>query len=603
MLTKQPVSVFFGTTDQDTSKKGVKLADLVTAQNCQQLKVGELTKREGFTETAQTYESKSAFTPEAFCCPDGSAKLVRDAADDVVYAQGPVGGEWKSKGGTQRLLCKSALRFPSTASDTQLAPMIKQSGDWFVWLDDSTHFRYAKQDADGVRLLYLSDPIAVAGPTAGAGTSTHVSSFCVVQNATFDAANIWVFWVDWTTNTAQQNRDGVWALKIPLDGSATSQILISAGTGANTYILTGITATYVGGALWLAQCGIFLQAGSAVDFRSSSFTTGYGWSQHFTVTSGGVAGAIGSYTRTSTARSWIASGICMLTTPEYNYATSPARLRYAFWSKHATDSTLADLVLVSVLMSDGTATAYTVDSADLDSAILPATLTTNHNYVGAVTGREYATGCYIVASVRVSAENDGTAAWADVGTNTADRIFTKCYDYSFLGPSVSTRWAARGAWLAHGLFRRTDDAEFIITGWQDTDEIQMPYHLRRFTDGAIVTQFAYGEGAYPGGCGLLAGQFTYHVGDLQQPYLSKNPYSESYPSVVLATTSANVTGTVDMAALTISRPSYQNPTTERGLALAPGGTPTISGGWQNNQEAGPLVYPSGVGSYWGAGSS
>ena len=64
-----------------------------------------------------------------------------------------------------------------------------------------------------------------------------------------------------------------------------------------------------------------------------------------------------------------------------------------------------------------------------------------------------------------------------------------------------------------------------------------------------------------------------------------------------------MTGTVDMAAVAITRPSYQNPTSERGLAVTPGGIPTISGGWQNNQEAGPLVYPGGLTSFWGSGAT
>jgi hypothetical protein len=592
LLAKQVVSVFLGATDQDTSKKGVKLGDLITAENWQQIKAGELTKREGFTETAQTYEGKSAFTPDSFCSPDGSIKLVRDSADDVAYAQGPAGGEWKSKGGTQRLLCKSALRFPSTASDTQIAPMIKQSGDYFVWLDDTTHFRYAKQDVDGVRLAYMSAPIAVNGPAgSGPAASMHVCSFCVVQNASFDASNIWVFWVDWTTNAGtQQNRDGVWALKIPLDGSATSQINVYPGTASNLHILTGITETYAHGALWLAQCGIYLSAGSAVDFRSGSAGAIDGYCRHFKVDSAGtVTGLQGVTTTTgSSSRSWIASGICMLTTPEYSYSASS--LLYAFWTQHASDSTLARLVLVLVNKDTSAATQVELDVVNLDSYILPATLTTQHNYIGTVTGREHATGCYVVASVRVSSENAGTSAWTDVGTNTADRIYTKCISYLPAGPTVTTVWAARGAWLAHGIFRRTD-------------ETQMPYHLRRLSDGAIVTQFSYGEGAYPGGCGKLADQFTYHAADLQQPYLSKQPYSESYPSVVLATTSANVTGTVDMAAVAITRPSYQNPTQERGLSVAPGGIPTIAGGWQNVQEAGPLVYPGSLTSFWGQGAT
>ena len=54
-IPKQPISLFFGATDQDTSKKGVKLGNLIEVKNVKQVKGGELTKRDGFTETAQTY--------------------------------------------------------------------------------------------------------------------------------------------------------------------------------------------------------------------------------------------------------------------------------------------------------------------------------------------------------------------------------------------------------------------------------------------------------------------------------------------------------------------------------------------------------------------
>lgn len=604
-LPKQVVSLFFGATDQDTSKKAVRIGDLIEARNCQQIKGGELSKREGFTETTQAYQGKGSITPEAFCSPDGVVKLVRDRVDDIAYTQSAAGGEWKSRGGSQRLLCRPSLRFPSTKSATQIAPMFKQSGDFFVWLDDESHFRYARQDADGSRLLYLSEPIAVAGPDGdGDAPSTHVSSFCVVQHADFDPDNLWVFWVDATWNVdAQQYRDGIWALKIPLDDSAPSQVCITAGTSSNKYILTGITATYTDGALWLAQCGIYLAQGDAVPFRSANAGQIDGFCQHFKVSSAGTISNLTQYLTTngSDSRSWTASGICMLTSPDHH---SPEALFYAFWTQHATDSKLTNLIVIRASTTTQFVAGSILATVDLSSDILPAILTVNHSFVGAVTGREHADGAYVVASVRVSASNSGVNAWADVGSNTADRIFTTCYDYRIAGGgSVETVWSKRGAWLAHGVFRRTDGAEFVITGWQDTDEVQMPYHLRRFTDGEIVTQFAYGEGAYPGGCGALAGQLEHHVGDLQQPYLGRQPYSATAPSVALATTSANVAGTVDMAAVAIERPDYQNPTSERGLAVSPGGIPTIVGGWQRVQEAGPLVYPGGLQSFWGSGAS
>jgi hypothetical protein len=601
----QPVSVFFGATNQDVSRKGVKLADLITAKDCQQVKGGELTKRDGFTVSEQTFEGKATIDPDGLCSPDGAVKVVRDATDDVAYVQGPAGGEWVAKGGSQRLLCKTAMRFPSTDSAKQTAPMFKQSGQWFVWLDDEQHFRVAKQDADGSRLAYISAPIAVNGPSgAGPAASTHVKSFCVVQHATFDPLNLWIFWVDWSTNaSAQQNRDGVWALKVPLDGSATSQVCVQAGTASNLFILTGITATYAHGALWLAQCGVVTTV--AAPFRQDATTGPFdGYSQHFKVDSAGTVTGLQGYVIDSDSRSWIASGICMLTSPDHSY--QPESFFYAFWTKHATDSALANLICVTVDSTDSSATGVIVGTLDLATTVLPATLTTMHNFIGEVTGREHsATGVYIVASVRVAASNNGTAAWADIHQTAPGRIFTQCWDYTPAGGGGSTLlWTKRGAWLAHGAFKRADGGEFIVTGWQDTDEAQMPYHLRRLVDGEIVCQFAYGEGAYPGGCGSLLGQLEGHVNDLQQPYLARQGVSETVPAVVLAATSANVTGTVDLIALSIERPeNYQRPADERGLALAPGGIPTIVGGWQNVQEAGPLTYPDAVQAFWGKGAT
>src|SRR5512139_3906185 len=144
------------------------------------LHTGEHIKRGGFTQAENTYQSKASIVPDAFISPDGTVKLVNDSSDDIFYAQSAAGGEWKSRGGLQRLTVRSRLRFPSSASDKQTAPMSKQAGNWFVWLDDEQHWRYAQQDADGTRLVRISDPIAVAGPTAGDGGSTHVKSFALV---------------------------------------------------------------------------------------------------------------------------------------------------------------------------------------------------------------------------------------------------------------------------------------------------------------------------------------------------------------------------------------------------------------------------------------
>ncbi len=596
-LAKQVVSVFFGATDQDTSKKAVKLGDLVTAENCQQVKGGEFTKRDGFTATTQTYENRASILPEAFCSPDGLVKLVRDATDDVAYAQGQAGGEWKSRGGSQRLMVKSKLRFNSTSSEKQITPMAKQVGNWFVWLDDESHFRYAEQDADGTRLAHISEPIAVAGPTAGSGGSSHVKSFAVINDPTFDASNLWIYWVDWTWNVAaQQNRDAVWAMRVPLAWTTPEQYVVNAGTANNRYILTSITATVVGGACYLAQSGIYTGAVDAVEFRSASAAQMDGWAQHLTVTSGGVGGTVYSYLRSSTSRSWAAGGICWLSSTVYRYITD--HLYYAFLTQHPSDRTLCDLVLVDVTVSTGATAATTIKSFNLDAEAYPALLTVNNCYIGQVTGREYVGGVAIAASVRVSAENDGTAAWTDINAVVgADRVYTTLFTRT-TGGGIVQQWTARAAWLAHGAFRRSDTNEFLITGWQDADQVQMCYHLRNFWTGAIVGQFLYGEASFAGGVGGEYEQLSRYVSDIQQSYPTASPYT-----AILPTSSANVAGSCDVSAIEVSRPTYQPPASVRGMAFAPGGIPTISGGWQNTQEAGPLTYPGLVQSFYGVGSS
>jgi hypothetical protein len=599
-LAKQVVSVLFGATDQDTSKKAVKLGDLVTAENCQQVKGGEYTKRDGFTATEQGYENRQSIDPEAFCVPDGTVKLVRDATDDVAYAQGPAGGEWESRGGSPRLIVKDRLRFNSTDSTKQISPMAKQAGNWFVWLDDESHFRCAEQDPDGSRLAYISDPIAVEGPTAGSGTSTHVKSFAVINDPTFDASNLWVYWIDWTWNeSAQQNRDAVWALRIPLARTTPEQIKVAPGIADNRHILTAITATVVDGVCYLAQCGIYTGEDDAVEFRSSGALQMDGWSQHFTVNNTGVlTGTIHGYLRSSTSRAWCASGICWLSSTDYRYVAD--HLYYAFWTQHTSDRTKCVLVLVDVTVSTGGTDAHDIKTADLTTDAVPAVFTAGHCFVGQVTGREYDGGVAMAACVRASNEKTESNAYTDINTTVkADRIWTGMYTRTTGGGDV-TQWTARGAWLAHGILRMAGStSDYIVTGWHDADEVQICYHLRDFWTGDIICQFLYGQAAFSGGCGASYTQLVEHVSDIQQPNLAGDIYAALLPAA-----SVNVNGSCDISAIEVSRPSnYQSPAPVRGLALAPGGIPTIAGGWQDVQEAGPLVYPSLVQSFYGEGSS
>lgn len=611
-LPKQVVQFFFGATDQDTSAKGVKTGDVVIAQNIQQLHGGELIKRGGFEQSLESYDGATC-EPDSLVSPDGAQTIIHDADTDSAFvATGDTESTGlersinQSQGASLRLMATTQVRFPASETDTQAAPMCKQAGDYFVFLVDESHIRVARKSTDGSSVVDDSGSVAVVGPAPEGGgphASTHIKSFAVVNTDDFDDSYLWVFWVDWSTNAgAQQNRDGVWAVKFSkADLTTYSFYNVAHGGEIPNLCLTSISASIVGnGNLVVAQVGNIGHGGTWIDFRTACSSVDW-HAQHFYFDKTGTRSQIGYKTNVCEKEfNWCASGCCILTQDDVASFVSGS-FRYAFWcnSDAYQDHWMLTVATIPEDFSDtgkeGSGSYLTVSAIKTDED-----LALGHGMaLGSVTGYETAAGAMIVAQFR---HYLGTGLVDPFGAYTCDRLYTM--GFNFTGSLMATpTWTARGAWLAHGWFEWTDGTKCVITGYEDPDALQVPYHLRNAETGQILAQFSYGEGPHAGGTATSTTQVTGHWNDLNQPMIQGDSATSPHDNVVLATQSANVTGTTDIVSVTIEKPSYQNPASWGNMAIAPGPIPTIVNGWQKVTEAGPLVAPPRFLTCYGTGNT
>lgn len=605
-LAKQVLQFFFGVTDKDAASKAMRAGDLVLAKNMQQLHAGKHIKRGAFVQATQNYDAPTSITAESLTSPDGVQALIRDAATDTSFARGADATHNISKGKADRVMVKWPVRFPALESGEQLCPMAKQAGNYYVWLADESHFMIAQRSNDGETLLQKVGPIAVQGSAGGGAPSTHVKSFAVVDAASFDSTALWVFWVDWTSGTA--NRNSIWAYKFPHSDLA-HPVAYEVDTGADgNKCLTSIAAGVVeGGRLTVVAVGCEGKDGaSPIAFRSTAVgRVDTIWvANQYQVIDGapsmilGQSGAIAS----QGSRNWTGSGVSLLSVKDVA-SYSADTFAFTFWGVSDTTADTAALWLWQLRNSDlATVSIKKLDAFDHGS--YACTSQVQMNFIGSTTGYETETGAVVVAQCRLYYTNSTGAFLDPDNIDYPDKLFVRAYSWAYTGDVVAQLWEKRGAWLAHGWFQTENGINAIVTGWQDPDGIQMPYHLRRMDTGAIVTQFAYGEAAFPGGAAAAESQLSKHVTDIQSPMNATYPLAvDPEKQILLQTTSAAIDGSTDIVNATIDRPNFGPPAVFRQFALAPGSVPTIVSGWQDVAEAGPLVYPAGVRAYWGEGAT
>jgi hypothetical protein len=605
---KTPIQFFFGATDQDTAQKGVKPGNLISATNLQQLHAGEFIKRGGFAQTAQTFSDENgAITitdAESLVCPDGVNPIIRDNTTDGVFSRGASSSVNISKGASRRIFATPSIRFPSLANGEQAAPMAKQAGNYFVWLHDEGHFRIARKSTDSEALIEITDPIDVNGGF-GDTPSTHVKSFAILDSTAFDADALWIFWVDWTTGTTY--RDSIWAYRVPhADINTHTAFRIGAGTNSNkchTSISVGMSGS---GRCTICICGNEPQGGTSIAFRSSSAGSVYSYSDFTQISynTGSITTITsGASTQSAPNHVWASGGCCMLTIDNVaEYYTG--YFYFAHWGGSVSSAYAADLILAQVNETTQAITTFVVTTVTEPNFIVGSH--SMQMWTGQVTGRETGGGnVQLVVSHRLYYLDTATFVEPNQSLieNYLDTVYTEAFDWYASSSTGASKWKKQGAWLAHGWFTGPDGTDYVITGWHDPDEVQMPYHLRRFDTGAIICQFAFGQAACMGGTSRTSEQIQLACSDINSPMLQSAPLVTASAQVLLPLLAANVVGSTDVASIVLGQPDTQSPAAFRGMAVIPGPIPAIASGWQQLREMGPLVWPSQCWFAWGVGSS
>lgn len=641
-----PVTFFFGATNQDTSAKGVKLGDLTEAVNVRQVKGGEFSKRDGFTVQAQTYGG-DVVEPDSIVSPDGVQRIIRDRNTDEVYVTGAALGANVSKGGAARIFPDWATRFPATQNGHNIAPMAKRAGEYIVWLQDSATFGIGRVNSEASAesgspndRLTLVQSRAIA---ASALSDRTVRSFAVIDHEDFDPDHLWIFFaVHATAATAYPG--AVYALKVDHDLTGSFDYVTSYGADVDVkHCLTSITAglvdTNAGVKLFLAACGVQCTYSGYAGFdafrvEGAEPNQGKTYSIHYYVNAVGqpLGGVVGGYLGPASKQT--ASGCCLLSVAG-QFQSSPLALYYAFFGNGTAvggrDNQLIILMEVNTTDIVNAGAVHGVEIVGVTPTIPPVPPEADFDigmhgegwrYLGQITGKEGSTAAtgveigytlnhYYRAINGVDGDNDFRCLNPDFQTTSMVRFNTTTHTFS-------TAWTARGSWLAHGWLNVWRDqnragSPYVITGYEDAEGAQRCYHLREWETGNIVAQFAYGEGASSGGCASRNTQVIGHWSDLNQAMLAGcNSYEDAVHFVaLLGLQSPNVTGSVDVARIVLeswdesrNRPlRIQNPSPFRAYAISPGPIPTVVNGWQTLREAGPLLYPSTLSSYYGEGSS
>jgi hypothetical protein len=635
-LAKQPITLFYGDTDQDTGRKSVKLGDLIVAKNCQQVKGGEFSKRDGFTAIGQGYDYQSGpITPDSILSPDGTQVITRDAVTDATYVRGTSNTSNQYQGHATRFVTQVNTRFPALGSGQQESPMAKQSGNYVAWLIDAGHFVIAQVNPDTAAaafsptgdwetIIQQTAPISVAAISGN--VSLQIKSFAIIDAPVFDAYNLWFCWVDWSNQ--------IFTYSVPHSNLSSGSFhvtfqLVNSGTLYNAF--TSVTMGMVdANNLAIAACGVqydtsaaFVapgQAGSAATgFRAASGEScgasnyAKSISSHFYLAlSGGPASSPVSYLGT---QGKAVAACCTIASVAGGFQTSSGTWYYAFVGA----SNAGDWAII--LQSVDAATLEVTTYVDSFPAVAPdeygrptdfdATLFARYGwfYNGALAAKETTTGIEIaVTSIPYYVTTNGTFR-----TWNPDYLATQCFAYTPTLASWSRKWIALGASVAQGWIRLRDYSntgahalesgnDYLITQWEDKTALQPSFHVREWDTGAILAQLAYGQAAHIGGTATRDLQVQSYCSDLHQPMVSGVLYTaEGAPlNIYVGLQSANQNACVDIATVqlqiwdqrTNAPPLWQNPVAWQGYSLAPGPIPTICNGFQKVREAGPLVYPS-----------
>ena len=644
MLPKQPISLCFGATDQDTSKKKAQLGDMVTAVNCRQVKGGEFSKRDGFTQTQQSYLTTAIVSPDSIISPDGIQVLTKDAATGHAYARSATTVRNQDQGHADRFVPSVRTRFPAIGSGSQEAPMAKQAGNYIAWLVDEGHFVVAQLNPgvlggatdDAETLIQQTAPISVA--TISSNASTKIKSFAFIDLLAFGSGDLWLMWVDWSGSVFAYRMSHT----LPLTGIfSTVWSFPQAGTiyPALTSITAGMVDNGANGTLAVAVCGVNYETAAAqahepaTSFRRSTTgacNVGQTISAHFYLDASTGQSATNSSAYYQGYWGKMTAAACTLVSVAGGFQRDSGEWHYAFIGNHGIYTSIIVINVPESAPATYGVSAQAISFPDPDTYGLPSDWDpTQYShfgwfYNGQIAAKETSTGVDVIVTLipyyAAFTDTEGVITGGFKAWN-PDYLFTECWALAPSNGAWTRKWKKLGCCVAQGWIRLRDYSvtgvgaltsgkDYVLTIWEDKDAFQTCYHLREWDTGEILAQLAYGEAAHVGHVATRDLQATGYYSDVQQPMLAGvNQYGGLPLSIIVGLQSQNQNACVDIAAVilqnwdfvTSAPPIWQNPTTVFNFALTPGPIPTVHNGFQTVREVVPLVYPSRPETYFGFG--
>ena len=657
ILPKRPVSLFFGATNQDVGKKSMQLGDLTTAQNTQQIKGGEFSKRFGFTQVARTYTGQASLSPDSMTSPDGVQVLTRDATTDHVFARSSTTAANQDQGHADRFISSVNTRFLAIGSGYQQAPMAKQAGNYVAWLVSDGAIQIAQvnpsvalagqsQTADAETVVQQTPiiPVHTISPTSlGQPLSDSIKSFALIDHPTFDANNLWLLWVDWSGSIFSAKFSHT---SLTFGGSVVAYSYPQAGTIFPS--LTSICAGMVDGPhMAVAVCGVRYETASgqahepaagfrikAVGATSVACNVAQGITASFYLdasTGQAIGGTAVTPSGDWASTSGMTAAACSMASVAGGFQTG-AYWYYAHVSNWRGLGPTVTLHQVTTAGAGGWEFSLPPISIPLPSMSprdygIPTDWDAGNAahfgwfYNGQLAVKETATGidvCVTIIPYYVTTDNPT----AHVGTFRAwnpDYLFTECWSCNSAGTTWTFKWRKLGCCVAQGWMRLrnfagslTSGKDYLLTTWEDKEAFQTCYHVREWDSGEILAELVYGLAAHVGHTATRDLHVQGYYSDVQQPMLAGVNQHAGLPlDILVGLQSENQNACVDIATVTLehwdfraaAKPIWQNPTKVFSFALAPGPIPTVMNGFQTLREAGPLVYPSRPETYLGAGSS
>lgn len=534
VIPKQDIEFIFGAVNQARGRRRLRVGEIIEAINTRQVKEDEYRKRPGFDRVVPTPESGSFTASAESLVADGKRLLARDAAG-VVWARN--GSAWQSRGTVKRML---PTLFPAKLVPSASKPVIVAVGsNFWVFTVASGAYRWTIFDASGNVVR-----------TQTTQTAASITNLAAVSDGTY----VWVLWITGASTTVTSHRFTIASPGTAVT-SATYRSTTSNTAGVDMAVLDNgniaVATLEDNGATTIALNVSYLDTATGQAKGSPAAVT--------TSVGGGVGG---------TGRAGTPS---ILTYGGANgswYVT-------AWTTRNGLTGTGGGTSLVLATITSSNLATSARDIADTTDGV--------NGVIGWACGYVAANGDRVVYAA--------TDTYAGTPTQPRPYVLTR---YTWDGASVTTLVLRRYSYPVSKP-QTIGGAWYLLTGFDDGPATNfLKSYFLVDSDGNIITEIAYGQGAT---AGLKA--------DTAVPTMAKGMTfvtpllvsgNKLFAATLLNTGSGGGAASVnDFAEALLScdtAATYAAPVRLRdGIAIWPGGVPMRAGTQDDQREVAPLLSP------------